>query len=104
MEIDVKHVADLARIRLSPGEMGEVEKDLRGILGHFGRLAEADVAGVPPTFGPAKASALRPAPDVVKPGLRRDVVLKLAPSTRDGNFLVPKEAPGEPDEPPGEER
>ncbi len=95
MEIDVKHVADLAKIRLSPEEMLAVEKDLRSILTHIERLAEVDVAGVPPTFGPAKATGLRPAPDEPRPGLCRDVVLKMAPATRDGSVLVPKEASGE---------
>jgi aspartyl-tRNA(Asn)/glutamyl-tRNA(Gln) amidotransferase subunit C len=94
MEIDVRHVADLVKIHLSPEEMREVEKDLRSILDHIARLAEIEVTGVPPTFGPAKAAGLRPDPDVPRPGLRREVVLKLAPASRDGNVLVPKEAPG----------
>ena len=49
MEIDVKHVANLAKIRLSPQEMAEIEKDLRSILEHIERLGEVDVEGVPPT-------------------------------------------------------
>lgn len=103
MEIDVKHVADLARIRLTPGEMREVEKDLRSILDHIERLAEVNVDGVPPTFGPAKATGLRPAPDEVRPGLPREALMRLAPATQDGNVLVPKEA-GEPGDAGGEER
>ena len=91
MEIDVKHVADLAKIRLSPQEMREVEKDLRSILAHIERLAEVDVEGVTPTFGPAKSTGLRPEEDAPRRGLCREVVLKLAPATRDGSVLVPKE-------------
>jgi aspartyl-tRNA(Asn)/glutamyl-tRNA(Gln) amidotransferase subunit C len=92
MEIDVKHVADLAKIRLSPLEMKEVEKDLRSILTHIERLGEVDIQGVEPTFGPAKSTGLRLAEDAPAPGLCRDTVLKLAPATRGGNVLVPKEA------------
>jgi aspartyl-tRNA(Asn)/glutamyl-tRNA(Gln) amidotransferase subunit C len=92
MEIDVKHVADLARVRLSPEEMQEMEKDLRGILSHIERLKEVPVDDVPPTFGPAKSAGLRLEEDAPKPGLHRDQVLKMAPATLDGNILVPKEA------------
>lgn len=95
MEIDVKHVAELARIRLTQEEMLEVGRDLRSILDHIERLSEIDVEGVPPTFGPAKDAGLRPAPDEVKPCLPREALMKLAPATQDGNVLVPKEAPGE---------
>lgn len=103
MEIDVKHVAELARIRLTPEEMREVEKDLRGILDHIERLSEVNVEGVTPMFGPAKQAGLRPAPDEVRPGLPREALMKLAPATKGGNVLVPKEAPGE-GGPEGEER
>jgi len=92
MEIDVKHVADLARIRLSPEEMLEMEKDLRGILAHIERLKEVQVHDVPPTFGPAKSTGLRLEEDTPRPGLQRDQVLQMAPATMDGNILVPKEA------------
>lgn len=91
MEIDVKHVADLARIRLSPKEMAEIEKDLRGILEHIDKLSEINVEGVPPTFGPAKSAGLRLAEDLPAKSLSRDEVLKLAPAARDGSVLVPKE-------------
>lgn len=91
MEIDVKHVADLAKIRLSPQEMLELEKDLRSILAHIDRLAEVDVEGVPPTFGPAKSAGLRLAEDLPKQGLTRNDALKLAPRTMNGSVLVPKE-------------
>ncbi len=91
MEIDVKHVADLAKIRLSPEEMALVEKDLRSILSRIERLAEVDIEGVPPTFGSAKATGLRMAEDVPVKGLSREEVLNLAPAAKDGGILVPKE-------------
>ena len=91
MEIDVKHVANLAKIRLSPQEMAEIEKDLRSILEHIERLREVDVEGVPPTFGPAKSTGLRLAEDAPAKGLSREDALRLAPATRDGSVLVPKE-------------
>jgi aspartyl-tRNA(Asn)/glutamyl-tRNA(Gln) amidotransferase subunit C len=94
MEIDVKHVARLARIDLSPGEMRDMRRDLLGILEHIEHLNELDVSGVPPTFGPAKSAGLRPEADLPRQCLNRDVALELAPEVRDGNVLVPREAPG----------
>jgi len=105
MEIDVRKVANLAKMSLSPSEMSELEKDLRDILGHIERLLTVDVEGVPPTFGPAKSASLRTEPDVPRPCLQRDVLLRLAPEVRDGNVLVPREAPlgGSLEEGPGGE-
>jgi aspartyl-tRNA(Asn)/glutamyl-tRNA(Gln) amidotransferase subunit C len=94
VEIDVKHVAELAKIDLSPEEMREAKNDLLGILEHVERLNEADVSGVPPTFAPAKSAGLRTEADVPRACLSRETVLRLAPESRDGNVLVPKEAPG----------
>ncbi len=92
MEIDVKHVANLARIRLSPKEAALLEQELGLILSHIERLSVVDVEGVPPTFGPAKSAGLRLADDEPKQGLSREDALKLAPATMDNGFLVPKEA------------
>lgn len=94
MKIDVKHVADLARIRLSPSEMAAMEEDLRSILKHVERLSEVNVDGVPPTFGSNEVGGVRLDQDVERPGLNRDRLLELAPLARDGYYVVPKEAPG----------
>ena len=101
MEIDVRKVADLAKTSLPPAEMSQLEKDLRDILGHIQRLSSVDVEGVPPTFGPAKSASLRIEADVPRPCLPREVLLGLAPEVRDGNVLVPREAPPKDESPEG---
>ncbi|MGI6633547.1 MAG: Asp-tRNA(Asn)/Glu-tRNA(Gln) amidotransferase subunit GatC [Bacillota bacterium] len=107
MRIDVKHVADLARMRLSPGEAAKIEKDLESILRHIDRLSEIDVEGVEPTFGFRGAKGVVLEEDTPRPGLNRDRLLEIAPEVRDGYYVVPKEAPASDDSgeaPPGGRR
>lgn len=99
MRIDVKHVADLARMRLSPAEMAAMEKDLESILEHIERLSEINVDGVEPTFGSKEENGARLGEDKARQGLPRDRVLEIAPLSRDGYFVVPKESPAATDSP-----
>ena len=48
-EIDVKYVAHLARISLSPEEEQKLSAQLGNILGYIEKLKEVDVSGVEPT-------------------------------------------------------
>src|ERR1035438_1759754 len=62
-EIDVKYVAHLARISLSPDEEQKLSAQLGNILGYIEKLKEADVSGVDPTahaFPPKPPAPLPP--------------------------------------------
>jgi aspartyl/glutamyl-tRNA(Asn/Gln) amidotransferase C subunit len=48
-EIDIKYVAHLARLHLTPDEEKKLAAQLGGILGYIEKLKELDVAGVEPT-------------------------------------------------------
>ena len=48
-EIDVKYVAHLARLHLTPDEEKKLGAQLGDILGYIEKLKELDVAGVEPT-------------------------------------------------------
>ena len=48
-EFDVKYVAHLARIALSPEEEQKLGAQLGNILGYIEKLKQADVSGVEPT-------------------------------------------------------
>ncbi len=48
---DLLHLAELARIRLSPQEEEKLLKDLQDILGHFEELKEIDTSLVTPING-----------------------------------------------------
>jgi aspartyl-tRNA(Asn)/glutamyl-tRNA(Gln) amidotransferase subunit C len=88
-EIDVKYVAHLARIALSPDEEQQLSTQLGNILGYIEKLKEADVSGVEPT---AHAFPLVNVtrPDEVRDSLPTEEALRNAPAKANGLFMVPK--------------
>ncbi len=88
-DIDVKYVAHLARIGLTPDEEATMSARLAGILGYIEKLKELDVTGVEPTaHAVPMVNVLRP--DVVCPSLPHEAALANAPAQANGLFLVPK--------------
>jgi aspartyl-tRNA(Asn)/glutamyl-tRNA(Gln) amidotransferase subunit C len=89
VEIDVKYVAHLARLSLSPDEEQKISAQLGNILGYIEKLKEVDVTGVEPT---AHAFPLVNVtrPDEVRPSLSNEDALRNAPATANGLFMVPK--------------
>ena len=85
----VRHVAKLARIAVSDGEVEALLPELNNILGWIEQLQEVDVTGVEPMTA-VIANTLRLRDDVVTDGGRRDEVLKNAPIAEHGFFAVPK--------------
>jgi len=88
-EIDVKYVAHLARLMLSAEEEQKLSSQLGNILDYIEKLKEADVAGVEPT---AHAFPLVNVtrPDETRPSMAGEEVLRNAPATAGGLFIVPK--------------
>jgi aspartyl-tRNA(Asn)/glutamyl-tRNA(Gln) amidotransferase subunit C len=88
-EIDVKYVAHLARLSLSPDEELKLGAQLESILGYIAKLKEADVSGVEPT---AHAFPLVNVtrPDELRPSMPNEDALRNAPNTANGLFIVPK--------------
>ena len=89
VEIDVKYVAHLARVALTPEEEQKLAAQLGRILGYVEKLKEVDVNGVEPT---AHAFPLINVtrPDEVRPSLSQEEALRNAPAQANGLFLVPK--------------
>jgi len=84
----VLHVARLARLRLSEGEVEQMVGELSGILEHVDRIGNLDLEGVEPTSHVVKLeNVLRP--DEPRPSLPRDVALASAPDPQDGAFRAP---------------
>ncbi len=85
---DVAHVARLARLSLTEGELDLYTDQLAKVLDHADDVAALDLTDVPPTAHPLElANVLRP--DVVTPCLDRDEVLAEAPAVEDHRFRVP---------------
>ncbi len=89
VEIDVKYVAHLARLALTPEEEQKIGAQLGNILGYIEKLKEVDVSGVEPT---AHAFPLINVtrPDEVRPSMSQEDALRNAPAHANGLFIVPK--------------
>jgi aspartyl-tRNA(Asn)/glutamyl-tRNA(Gln) amidotransferase subunit C len=88
-EIDVRYVAHLARLALSPEEEQKIGAQLGKVLGYIEKLKEVDVTGVEPT---AHAFPLVNVtrPDETRPSLTNEEALCNAPAKANGLFIVPK--------------
>ena len=89
MEIDVKYVAHLARLALSPQEEEQFGAQLGNVLGYIEKLKEVDVTAVAPTAHAFPLVNVTRA-DEVLPSLSQEEALANAPSHANGLFLVPK--------------
>lgn len=88
IDIDIAHVARLARLDLDRDALDIYRAQLGVILEHAARVQALDTDGVEPTAHPLEmTNAFRP--DEITPSLDRDEVLAQAPHTRDGYFVVP---------------
>ncbi len=86
---DVVHVAHLARLALTDGEIDLFTEQLGAVLEHAQDVAALQTDGVPATAHPLPIeNVLRP--DEPMPGLARDEVLAQAPAAESGRFRVPR--------------
>lgn len=91
---DVKRVAELAHLELTPDETRGMQHDLNAILDYVAQLNELDTNSVSPMAqmselaGAAGEVSLRP--DAVRPSLDRAAVMSEAPETDQVFFKVPK--------------
>jgi aspartyl-tRNA(Asn)/glutamyl-tRNA(Gln) amidotransferase subunit C len=88
-EIDVKYVAHLARIALTPAEEQKIGAQLGNILGYIEKLRELDVSQVEPTAHAVPMTNVT-RPDEIRPSLHTEEALRNAPAQANGLFLVPK--------------
>ena len=88
IDIDIAHVARLARLGLTEEELAFYQRQLGVILEHAAKVSALDTAGVEPTAHPlAFVNAFRE--DATVAPLDRERVLEQAPLTEDGFFVVP---------------
>jgi aspartyl-tRNA(Asn)/glutamyl-tRNA(Gln) amidotransferase subunit C len=86
---DLRYVAHLARIDLSPAEEQAIGAQLASILAYFDKLNELDVTHVEPTaHAVPRTNVTRP--DEVSPSLPHDEALRNAPAQANGLFMAPK--------------
>ena len=87
--LKLDHVANLARLSLTPQEKARFETQLGDVLAYIAQLNEVDVGGVEPTAHAFPVVNVWAA-DVAEAGLSVEDALRNAPEKRDGMFVVPK--------------
>lgn len=86
---EIEKIAELARIRLSSDEIGQVTARIAEILAMVDQLQAVDTHDVEPMANPLDATQdLRP--DIVTEGNQRDAFQAIAPAVKNGLYLVPK--------------
>ena len=89
VEIDIEHVARLARLELTSEERELLRAQLGVILEHAAKVGEVATADVPPTaYAIPRSNVLRP--DEPTPSLPVEEVLANAPEREDDRFKVPR--------------
>lgn len=88
-DLDIDHVASLARIALTPEEKAKFARQLGEVLHHIEQLRKVDVTGVEPTAHAFPVYNVW-TEDVARPGLTAEAALQNAPARRDNMIVVPK--------------
>ena len=84
----VQHVANLARLTLTPEEEERMTRNLNDILMFFQKLNELDTENVPPTSHALEVTNVM-RDDVKRPSWPLEEVLRNAPEEENGMFRVP---------------
>ncbi len=88
-QIDVRYVANLARLELTDQEVATFQPQLEAILRHAEALTKLDVTGIEPTAHPVPVFG-RMRDDVPHESLPPTAVLQNAPDHAQGQIRVPK--------------
>jgi len=91
MEVDeklIKHVAEVARLKLTDKEVKRFVPELKEIMKNFEKLQEADTKNTKPSFQPIIIrNSLRE--DEIKESLSQEEALKNSAHTKEGYFKGP---------------
>lgn len=88
-EIDIKYVANLARLSLTPEEEAIYASQLGQVLTYIEKLKELDVSQVEPTAHAVPLVNVA-RPDEARPSIPHEDAMRNAPAKANGLFIVPK--------------
>jgi len=86
---EVRHVARLARLDLEETEILSLQGELNALLGHFLDIQSVDTKDIEPRSHAVLLQNVW-AVDEPRTGLPREAILKNAPVSRAGLFVVPQ--------------
>ena len=86
---EVEHLARLARLELTEGEIDHYAEQLSAIVDAVTRVSEVAAEDIPPTSHPIPVTnTFRP--DVARPCVDREEIAAAAPAWEDDRFRVPR--------------
>ncbi len=88
-DLNIDHVAKLARLALTPEEKTKFSQQLGDVLHHIEQLSKVEVSGVEPTAHAFAVSNVWQE-DVPRASLPVEAALRNAPAQRDHMIVVPK--------------
>jgi len=89
IEIDIDHVARLARLALTDEEKAQLRTQLALILEHAAKVGEVAAEDVPPAaYAIPRSNVYRD--DTPEPSIPQSEALANAPEREDGRFRVPR--------------
>lgn len=88
-DLNIDHIANLARLALSPEEKARFSAQLGDIIHYIEQLKRVDVSGVEPTAHGFPIYNVWQE-DVAVPGLPVEAALRNAPAQRQNMVVVPK--------------
>ena len=88
-DLDIDHVARLARLALTAEEKAALARQLGDVLRHIEKLNTVDVSAVEPTAHACPVYNVW-ADDEAQPGLPVEALLRNAPAARNHMIAVPK--------------
>lgn len=86
---EVRHIADLAKLKLNDEEVTKYTKDLSNIVDYANELANIDISGIKPTNHILNVSNVF-REDMVQKSYAREEILKNAPTKAGGCISVPR--------------
>ena len=88
-DVDIKYIAHLARIEITPEEEKNLRDKLGNIITFIEKLKELDVTNVEPTAHAVPMVNVTRL-DEVMPSLPHEEAMRNAPAAANGLFVVPK--------------
>ncbi|OGY10279.1 MAG: hypothetical protein A3D26_04830 [Candidatus Blackburnbacteria bacterium RIFCSPHIGHO2_02_FULL_44_20] len=85
---EVKHIAHLSNLKLTPKEEKAYQDQLTKIINYFDELSSVNTTNIEPLFSPIELKNIY-TDDTPGPGLSQEEALKNAKSVDNGLFLVP---------------
>jgi aspartyl-tRNA(Asn)/glutamyl-tRNA(Gln) amidotransferase subunit C len=85
---EIEKIANLARVRISGQQIGEVTQRITEILGMVDQLQAVDTTGIEPMANPLDATQRLRADEVTEVN-QRDAFQAIAPAVENGLYLVP---------------